>query len=272
VPELLSSNISDWRNVSRALSVLLLATIAGSSAAFAQTRFYRASVEDIAGAPGTLIHQEPMSGAPLDAKSYRVLYRSTGLKGEPIAVSGVVVVPRGPAPPEGRPIVAWAHPTTGIVPHCAPSLAHFFFQQVQGVRDMVERGWIVAATDYPGLGTPGPHPYLLGVSEGRAVLDSLRAAKILAGKEAGKRAALWGHSQGGQAVLFAGLLASTYVLHPIVGGDSQLASVKEALRELEAAHKVRHGDDGYATIAARATVPSTSARPPRRSWAKFCPR
>ena len=34
-------------------------------------------------------------------------------------------------------------------------------------------------------------------------------------------------------------------LHSSVGGDSQLASVKEALRELEAAHKVRHGDDGY---------------------------
>ena len=34
-------------------------------------------------------------------------------------------------------------------------------------------------------------------------------------------------------------------LHPSVAGDSQLASVKEALRELEAAHKVRHGDDGY---------------------------
>ena len=34
-------------------------------------------------------------------------------------------------------------------------------------------------------------------------------------------------------------------LHPSVSGDSQLASVKEALRELEAAHKVRHGDDGY---------------------------
>lgn len=30
-----------------------------------------------------------------------------------------------------------------------------------------------------------------------------------------------------------------------VGGDSQLASVKEALRALEAAHQVRHGDDGY---------------------------
>jgi hypothetical protein len=34
-------------------------------------------------------------------------------------------------------------------------------------------------------------------------------------------------------------------LHDQVGGDSQLASVKEALRELEAAHQVRHGDDGY---------------------------
>ena len=34
-------------------------------------------------------------------------------------------------------------------------------------------------------------------------------------------------------------------LHVSASGDSQLASVKEALRELEAAQKVRHGDDGY---------------------------
>ncbi|WP_242373167.1 BREX system P-loop protein BrxC, partial [Anaeromyxobacter sp. SG26] len=34
-------------------------------------------------------------------------------------------------------------------------------------------------------------------------------------------------------------------LHGSVGGDSQLASVKEALRALEAAHQVRRGDDGY---------------------------
>lgn len=34
-------------------------------------------------------------------------------------------------------------------------------------------------------------------------------------------------------------------LYPRVGGDSQLAAVKEALRELEAAHQVRLGDDGY---------------------------
>jgi hypothetical protein len=34
-------------------------------------------------------------------------------------------------------------------------------------------------------------------------------------------------------------------LHPGVAADSQLAAVKEALTELEAAHKVRRGDDGY---------------------------
>jgi pimeloyl-ACP methyl ester carboxylesterase len=151
-----------------------------------------------------------MDGAPLGASSYRVLYRSTGLKGEPILVSGVVIVPRGPPPLGGRPIVAWAHPTSGIVPRCAPSLAIFLFQQIQGLRSMVARGYIVAATDYPGLGTPGPHPYLVGESEGRAVLDIVRVARDLPGAGGTKDFTLWGHSQGGQAVLFAGQLAPTY--------------------------------------------------------------
>lgn len=180
------------------------------ASAFGQSKFYAASEEELAGQPGTLIRQEPMRGAPLGAKAYRVLYRSIGLKGEPIAVSGVVIVPPGPAPAGGRPIVAWAHPTTGIVPRCAPSLAIFGFQQIQGLRDMVRRGYIVAATDYPGLGTPGPHPYLVGVSEGRAVLNSLRAARDLAGTAASSRAGIWGHSQGGQAALYAALLAKDY--------------------------------------------------------------
>jgi hypothetical protein len=34
-------------------------------------------------------------------------------------------------------------------------------------------------------------------------------------------------------------------LHPAVDADSQLPGVKEALRQLEAANKVRHGEDGY---------------------------
>lgn len=160
--------------------------------------------------PGSLIRAEPMAGAPDGAAAFRVLYRSTGLSGEPMEVSGVVIVPAGQAPPEGRPVLAWAHPTTGIVSRCAPSLARVFFSSVQGLREMLDQGYVVAATDYPGLGTPEVHPYLVGESEGRAVLDSVRAARNLPGSAAGRRFAVWGHSQGGHAALFAGLMAHDY--------------------------------------------------------------
>lgn len=174
----------------------------------AQGAFYRASSSEIAGAPGTIIRQQPMMPTLEGAAAYRVLYRSTGLHGESIPVSGVVIVPPGPPPLNGRPIIAWAHPTTGVVPRCAPSLALFVFQQIQGLREMVQHGYVVAATDYPGLGTPEPHPYLVGISEARAVIDAVRAARSLTSAQ--NRFAVWGHSQGGQAALFAGMIAKSY--------------------------------------------------------------
>jgi acetyl esterase/lipase len=181
----------------------------GGPGALAQSSFYRAPPQDIAGRPGTLIRQEPLGlNAPFGASLVRVLYRSTGLHDEPIPVSGAVIIPPGPMPPQGWPIVAWAHPTTGVVPRCAPSMAMFLIQQIQGVREMVGRGYVVAATDYPGLGTPETHPYLVGESESRAVLDSVRAARELTGAPA--RFAVWGHSQGGQAALFTGIMAKSY--------------------------------------------------------------
>jgi pimeloyl-ACP methyl ester carboxylesterase len=187
--------------------------LAGTAAApgHAQSRFYDAGTAKItAGPPGSLIRWQWISGAPERARAYRILYRSTGLRGEPIALSGVVIVPAGAPPPGGRPIIAWAHPTTGVVSRCAPSLALVLFSSIQGLRTMLAHGDIVAATDYPGLGTPGPHPYLIGVSEGRAVLDSVRAARLVPGADAGTAFAVWGHSQGGQAALFAGMLAPRY--------------------------------------------------------------
>jgi acetyl esterase/lipase len=193
-----------------ALAATFLIVTGHLSAAAAQTSFYDAPRSMLAGQPGTLVRQQPMDGAPLGAAAYRVLYRSTGLKDEPIFVSGVVVVPQGEPPPGGRPIIAWAHPTSGIAPRCAPSLAIFIFQQIQGLRAFVERGYVVAATDYPGLGTPGPHPYLVGVSEARAVIDAVRVAGAMPGAGSGKRFAVWGHSQGGQAALFTGAIAKTY--------------------------------------------------------------
>ena len=182
----------------------------GGTEEHARAPFYRYDREEVPGDPGTVVRTEAMQGAPSNASAYRILYRSTGLDGEPIMVSGVVVVPAGPAPAGGRPVVAWAHPTTGVVQRCAPSLALLMFDDMPGLRDMLARGFVVVATDYPGLGTPGPHPYLVGVSEGRAVLDSVRAAIRLPGIQASRHFAVWGHSQGGQAALFAGLLARRY--------------------------------------------------------------
>jgi len=187
-----------------------LAVTAYASDARAQSDFYRAAEHEIAGTPGTIIRQEPMAFGPANASSYRVLYRSKGMHNEPIAVSGVVIVPNAPAPQGGRPVVAWAHPTSGVVPHCAPSVATFFFQQVQGLREMLARGYVVVATDYPGLGTPGPHPYLVGTSEARSVLDSVRASREIAGVGPVRDFVVWGHSQGGQAALFTGLIAKDY--------------------------------------------------------------
>ncbi len=69
---------------------------------------------------------------------------------------------------------------------------------------------MVAATDYQGLGTRGPHPYLVGNSEAMNALDSVRAARNLSDAHAGADFAVWGHSQGGQASLFTGQLAASY--------------------------------------------------------------
>jgi acetyl esterase/lipase len=191
------------------LASFCLAVLCPSPVA-AQGAFYRASDSEIAGPVGSLIRKEPRVGAAAGAAAYKVLYRSTKPDGTPIAVSGIIIVPAGQPPAGGWPIVAWAHPTTGIVSHCAPSLALFVFQQMAGSRRLLKNGYAIAATDYPGLGTPGPHPYLVGDSEARAVIDSVRAARSFPGLQNSTRYAVWGHSQGGQAVLFAGMIADTY--------------------------------------------------------------
>jgi acetyl esterase/lipase len=191
------------------LAAACLAVLRPSPAA-AQSAFYQATDSEISGPVGSLIRKEPRVGAPAGATAYKVLYRSTKPDGTPIAVSGIVIVPAGQAPAGGWPIVAWAHPTTGVVSHCAPSLALFVFQQIAGSRRLLENGYAIAATDYPGLGTPGPHPYLVGDSEAHAVIDSVRAARSFPGLENSTRYTVWGHSQGGQAALFTGMIAKAY--------------------------------------------------------------
>jgi pimeloyl-ACP methyl ester carboxylesterase len=160
-------------------------------------------------APGTIIRSTPIA-APSGAKAWKVLYHSRSVDGRDIAVSGVVVVPTAAAPKGGRPVVTWAHGTTGLADQCAPSKRPDAATAIPFVKQLVDAGDVVTATDYEGLGTPGVHPYLVGESEGRSVLDAARAARRLGGSGASDRVLVAGHSQGGQAALFAGELASSY--------------------------------------------------------------
>ncbi len=166
--------------------------------------------------PGTLIATEPFTPTVPGAAAYRVLYNSTDIHGGIIPVSGVIYVPLAPPPPGGRNTVAWAHPTTGIAPGCAPSLDNggigglTLAQSIPGLAAFIAAGDVVAATDYQGMGVPGVHPYLVGDSEGRGIIDSVRAARRLPGADLSSKFAVWGHSQGAQAALFAGQIAGAY--------------------------------------------------------------
>src|ERR1700746_2693598 len=80
------------------LAAAFLSLAGFATTASAQGSFYDAPRSLLNGAPGTLVRQEPIDGAPLGASAYRVLYRSTGLKGEPLFVSGGGGVHAGGAP------------------------------------------------------------------------------------------------------------------------------------------------------------------------------
>ena len=158
----------------------------------------------------SLIAAVPLAGAPEGAQAYRVVYHSTDTGGAAIDVTGVVIIPATAPPVAGRDIVAWAHGTSGIVDDCAPSTNSWLFGSIAGLASLLRHGYVVAATDYQGLGGPGPHPYLVGPSAAHSVLDIVRAAREVPQASASNRFVVWGESQGGHATLWTSQLAASY--------------------------------------------------------------
>lgn len=179
---------------------------------------------DVPSEPGRLLRSEPFRSAevPAGASAWRILYTTTLDEGRPAVASGLVIAPTAPSAPS--PVVAWAHGTTGVSAGCAPSvLTDGLSAGAMVVQDdVLAQGWAMVATDYPGLGTAGPHPYLIGQAEGRSVLDAVRAAHQLE-IDLADRTVVWGHSQGGHAALWAGVLAPTYAPELPVDGVAALA-------------------------------------------------
>lgn len=162
-----------------------------------------------AGSPGDVIRTEEITrDLPTGAKAWRVLYLSNNLNDQPIAVSGLVVVPTAESETP-REIVAIARGTQGIYPYCGTSQLPNALTHLDELQTMIDQGFVVTVTDYPGIGTPGISPYLVGKVEGQTVLDSVRAARNLA-PDAGADFAIIGASQGGHSAMFASQMAADY--------------------------------------------------------------
>jgi pimeloyl-ACP methyl ester carboxylesterase len=171
--------------------------------------FYQAPSPGPGTRPGQVIWMRRFD-APAGSRGYQMLYWSTDVRGKLIAVSGAVVVPtRRPDPPPK--IVAWAHATNGLGDSCAPSRGFRagYGGDKQVAAMAVRSGNVFVETDYQGLGTPGDSTYIVGQSEGRNVLDSIRAAAWLTGMS-DPIAVVIGHSQGGGAALFTAEMQPTY--------------------------------------------------------------
>ena len=150
--------------------------------------------------------------------SFDLRYRSQGVDGRTVDQTAVLWLPQGP---KSGNVVAWAHATEGLADHCAPSVAGY--DELPSKDALLAAGDVLVAPDYEGLGVAGVHPYLVGVSEGRSVLDAIRAARDVAGIDG--RSAVYGWSQGGHAALFAARIARSYAPEVRLAGAAAIAPV-----------------------------------------------
>lgn len=199
--------------------------------------FYRIEASQItADGPGTLVWQRQiLSGPTLEgATTHRVVYRSQDESGRTVAVSGLISVPDGDPPSGGWPVLSWGHGTTGLADGCAPSrqtpggpTAAYLSQAGAALSRWVTAGYVVARTDYLGLGLDGDHPYLDAASSARAMVDIVRAARELDG-DVGPQWVVGGIDEGANAALWAADLSQRTVLGSDLVAALALAPVTDA--------------------------------------------
>ncbi len=151
------------------------------------------------GEPGTVVRSAELDVPEIDGTIWDLTYRSETVLGEPTEVTALVAQPSSPAPEGGYPVLSWAHGTAGLADECAPSQAGAA-EVFANLQPYLDAGYVVAASDYEGLGGPGAHPYLVSGSEARSVLDAARAARELV-PTTSEQLLVVGGSQGGHAAL-----------------------------------------------------------------------
>jgi pimeloyl-ACP methyl ester carboxylesterase len=168
---------------------------------------------------GQIIRKERVATHIPDAEAWRIAYVSSDILDRKTLSTAILVTPKRKAPKEGRPIIAWAHGTTGTAQNCGPSqvidpakaLNQYFMTNgdswtdygLPAVERFIQEGYVVVATDYQGLGAGGPHQYAIATTQARDVINSIRAAGALGVSGTNKKAVIYGWSQGGGATLSA---------------------------------------------------------------------
>lgn len=220
---------------------LVVVSVALERASPSPDAFYDAP-RDLPATSGVLLRSEPYTNlVPTGAQGWRLLYTTTTVDadGRPASAvaSAIVIVPDSAITTTATttttstrtstpsPVVAWAHGTTGAAPGCAPSVLDGGLETgaMFATDAVLARGWALVATDYVGLGTQGVHPYLIGPGQAPSVLDAVRAARTLDGVNLAPDTVVWGHSQGGHAALWTGILAPTYAPDVPLSGVLALA-------------------------------------------------
>jgi pimeloyl-ACP methyl ester carboxylesterase len=185
--------------------------------------FYSSLPEvNTAAKPGTIVKVEKITTTIPGVNVWKFAYVSTDVQEHKTLATGIIAVPADAAPVAGRPIVAWAHGTTGTAQNCGPSqilnpaqpLNQYFMPGgnswtdfgLPSMESFIKSGYIIVATDYQGLGGGGRHQYTVSATQARDVINSIRAAASLPDAHAGSKAVVYGWSQGGGATIAAASL------------------------------------------------------------------
>jgi uncharacterized membrane protein HdeD (DUF308 family)/alpha-beta hydrolase superfamily lysophospholipase len=201
------------RSLLLALAVALLAASAYLHTGTTRPTAFYTPPADIPAQPGYLIRSQPYTHGMLEGtRGWLILYTTRGVHDDPRVGSAFVMAPAQHTTTP-HPVVLWTHGTEGADVTCAPTLLPEplpLAGPVAAMRQEIARGRVIVGPDYPGAGTVGRQSYLIGLDEGRSALDAVRAARQLDGLRLAAQTVVWGHSQGGQAAIWTGIIAPTY--------------------------------------------------------------
>lgn len=238
------------------LSVFPLATPAAhAEPAPPRDSFYDRPAGLAAAKPGQILRTrkvdiKALQLVPVNVDAWQLLYRTTGMNGQPDATVTTVMVPRGQKP---RKLLSYQAATDSTLRVCNPSFslthgAPIDFASPAGPLTFalpglelllaaagVEQGWAVAIPDHGGLDAR----FLTPRQPGYAVLDGVRAVQSFspAGTRHGDPVGMWGYSGGAIATSWAVEEQPAYAPDVAISG----AAMGAPERDLEASLKAVNG-------------------------------